>query len=200
MNELPEEKTAKENNASEHSSFFNAIKIIVGDIVKTLVFSIIVFLIVNALSDRVRIESVSMQPTMYAGDFVFINKLAYKFNTPHRGDIIIFPSPVIPSEQPYIKRIIGIPGDRIQIENGIVFVNRNNLHENYIKTKPNYAGEWLVPANAYFVLGDNRNRSSDSHNWGMVPAANIIGKAIFIYFPIPHWRTFHSMDAFASAP
>lgn len=190
----------KHQNSKHPNSFTNSLKIITGDIIKTLIFSLLLFLFINSISERVVVESISMQPTLYAGDFVLINKTAYQFNSPERGDVIIFHSPVIPSKQPYIKRIIGIPGDRIRITGGEVFVNHNRLRENYLKSKPNYEGEWLVPQSMYFVLGDNRNRSSDSHSWGMVPASDIIGKAILIYFPASHWRTFYQMNVFAAEP
>ena len=87
----------------------------------------------------------------------------------------------------YIKRIIGLPGDQVRIEDGDVFVNDVLLSEPYVLMEAHYEGEWVVPENALFVLGDNRNNSSDSHNWGMVPMDNVSGEALLVYWPPSAW-------------
>ena len=89
--------------------------------------------------------------------------------------------------QEYIKRVIGLPGEEIKIEDGRVFVNGVVLTEPYLKMEPRYEGEWLVQEDELFVLGDNRNNSSDSHNWGMVPMENVVGEALLIYWPPSSW-------------
>lgn len=170
------------------------------DILQTLVLSAILFLLINAVSARIRVESISMQPTLYEGDFVFVNRLAYRLGTPGRGDIIIFRYPPDPGRTPYIKRVIGLPGDTVRVENGRVLVNEVALREPYIKANPAYTGSWQVPAEALFVLGDNRNSSSDSHDWGMVPLENVIGKAELIYLPFSHWQVLDPNYAAAAEP
>jgi signal peptidase I len=156
------------------------------DILETLVLSALLFLVINAVSARIRVDGFSMEPTLQDGEFVFVNKLAYKLGAPQRGDVIVFRYPRDPEEE-YIKRLIGLPGDHVRITDGHVFVNDQLITEPYIAAAPYYHSEWIVPENAFFVLGDNRNSSSDSHNWGPVPAENVIGKAIFVYWPPKGW-------------
>jgi signal peptidase I len=124
-----------------------------------------------------------MKPTLVPGEFLLVNKLAYKFSGMTRGDIVVFHYPPQPSED-YIKRLVGLPGDTVKISKGQVTVNQQLLTEPYIMADPSYSGEWQVPAGSIFVLGDNRNSSSDSHVWGFVPVDNIMGKAIVIYWPL----------------
>jgi signal peptidase I len=173
---------------------------VILDILETLLLSLVLFLGINAISARIRIESISMQPTLYAGDFVIVNKIAYLFNSPSRGDVIIFRYPPDPNREPYIKRIIGLPDDTVRVGGGKVFVNNVQLDEPYIKAPPNYDGTWTVPAGSLFVLGDNRNSSSDSHYWGMVPLANIIGKAEVVYWPPDQWKMLNGSTAAAAGP
>jgi signal peptidase I len=99
------------------------------------------------------------------------------------GDIIVFHNPGNPAED-FIKRVIGLPGDMVTVENGIVYINDFPLDESYIAAPPNYSGSWEVPEGGVFVLGDNRNQSSDSHAWGFVPVENIVGRALVIYWPL----------------
>ncbi len=170
------------------------------DALETILLSLILFLGINAISARIRIESISMQPTLYAGDFVIVNKVAYTFGAPGRGDVIIFRYPPDPEREPYIKRIIGLPGDTVQVARGNVLVNGHALIEPYLSAAPVYEGSWIVPDGALFVLGDNRNSSSDSHQWGMVPAENVIGKAELVYWPPKEWKMLNRPTAFAAEP
>jgi signal peptidase I len=170
------------------------------DILETLVLSVIIFLAINTVSARIRVVQSSMQPTLYEGDFVIVNKLAYKMGEPGRGDVIVFQPPTAADDEPFIKRVIGLPGEQIEIQNGKVFVNGQEIHELYIKAPPNYAGHWLVPQGHLFVLGDNRNNSSDSHNWGYVPQTSIIGKALVVYLPVSHWQVLNPSVAAAAGP
>lgn len=176
------------------------IKRLIFDLLETLILSVLIFLVINTVSARIRVESVSMQPTLYEGDFVIVNRLAYRFGEPGRGDIIVFRPPTNPQAEPYIKRVIGLPGDRIHVENGVVAVNGVALREPYIKSPPNYTGTWVVPQDSLFVLGDNRNNSSDSHQWGMVPLSEVIGTAEVIYLPVSHWQVLNPSTAAAAQP
>lgn len=170
------------------------------DVLETLILSVVLFLGINAISARIRVESISMQPNLYAGDFVIVNKLAYKLGVPQRGDIIVFRYPPDPTQTPYIKRVIGLPGDKIHIADGQVYVNNKLLVEPYLSVTTSRGGDWTIPANALFVMGDNRNNSSDSRSWGMVPMENVIGKALVIYWPPKDWAVLHMASAVAADP
>lgn len=156
------------------------------DIIETLILAVVLFLGINAISARVRVDGFSMRPTLEDGEFVLVSKLNYRFGVVERGDIIVFHYPLNP-EQELIKRVIGLPADHVIVQNGIVSVNGQVLDEPYIAAMPIYTGEWIVPEGQIFVLGDNRNDSSDSHSWGFLPYENIVGKAVVIYWPPPMW-------------
>jgi signal peptidase I len=156
------------------------------DIIETLVFSLLLFALINTLTARIRVDGMSMEPTLHSGEFVLVNRLAYRFGEPRYGDVIVFRFPRNP-EQEYIKRIIGLPGDQVVIADRQVLVNGEVLEEPYIAALPRYENTWVIPEGSLFVLGDNRNNSSDSHNWGPVPIENVVGKAIFVYWPPADW-------------
>jgi signal peptidase I len=157
------------------------------DILETIVLAIVLYFGINALSARVRVDGFSMIPTLQNGEYILVNKLAYKTGQPNRGDIIVFRLPGDES-QDLIKRVIGLPGDKVNVSNGTVTINGEKLEEPYIAQAPQYFGEWTVPADNLFVLGDNRNDSRDSHQWGMLPFENIIGKSVVIYWPPNDWK------------
>jgi signal peptidase I len=167
------------------------------DILETVVLSVVLFVVINLVSSRIRVESISMQPTLYAGNFVLVNKLGYKIGQPTRGDIIVFKYPPDPSQTPYIKRVIGLPGDTINVENGKVYVNGQELIEPYLMSNTARGGTWTVPEGDLFVMGDNRNNSSDSRSWGFVPLGNVIGKAEIIYWPPEKWAMLNTTIAAA---
>lgn len=153
------------------------------DTVETILLALVLFLAINALSARVRVENVSMQPTLKPGEFLLVNRVAYKFGEPSIGDIVVFHAPGV-SDMDYIKRVVALPGDQVRITDGLVYVNNQPLYEPYIAEAPRYTGTWEVPPDEFFVLGDNRNNSSDSHMWGFVPRDDIVGRALLIYWPI----------------
>lgn len=169
------------------------------DAMETIFLALVLFLGINAVSDRVRVENISMQPSLYAGEFVLVNKLAYKFGPPQVGDIIVFPYPRDPKEK-YIKRVIGRPGDEVKVNNGKVYVNEQPLEEPYIAAPPAYTGTWNVPAGYLFVLGDNRNQSSDSHVWGYVALDQVVGKALVIYWPLDKMQVLEHPNVVKAAP
>ena len=156
------------------------------DVLETLILSALLFAGINAISARIRVDGYSMEPTLHSGEFVIVNKLSYKFGDPQIGDVVVFRYPRDP-EQEYIKRVIGLPGDQVRVLNGKVYVNGEALNEPYIAATPNYHSDVTVPEDSLFVLGDNRNNSSDSHNWGEVPLEKVIGKAVFVYWPPGEW-------------
>ena len=157
------------------------------DLLETIALSVVLFLGINALTARVMVEGFSMRPTLENGEYVLVNRMAYRSESPAYGDVVVFHFPIDP-DQDFIKRVIGLPGDEIKIQDGQVKVNGRILDEVYIAAAPQYVGSWHVPAEQVFVLGDNRNNSSDSHSWGPVPLENLIGKAIFAYWPPPEWK------------
>jgi signal peptidase I len=169
------------------------------DLVETVVLAIILFLIINTVSARVRVDGQSMLPTLNNGEFVLVNRMAYKLGQPVRGDIIVFRS-TTQLDLDLIKRIIGVPGDEIRVSDAHVTVNNVTLDEPYINAEPRYSGEWNVPDGYLFVLGDNRNDSSDSHAWGLLPEQNVIGKAILIYWPPPDWAMIDHVAIAVAAP
>ncbi len=158
------------------------------DLIETILLAMVIFLGINFMSSRIRVTSYSMEPTLYDGDFVLVDKMTYKFNQPQRGDIIIFDTPKNIDDKPYIKRVIGLPGEIVTIEDGRVSIGGHQLLEKYIVKHPGYNGSWKVPEGSIFVLGDNRNNSSDSHIWGSVPISNVIGKAQVVYWPPEGWQ------------
>jgi signal peptidase I len=155
---------------------------IVYEVIQTLLMAAVLYFLINSVIARVRVQNISMEPTLLPNELLMVNKLAYKLGDMHTGDVIIFHYPLNPQED-YIKRLIGLPGDTVTVRGGVVSVNGYELEEPYISATPNYEGEWQVPEGHVFVLGDNRNSSNDSHHWGFVPVENILGKALAIYWP-----------------
>lgn len=166
------------------------------DILETVILAVVLYFGINAISARVRVDGLSMNPTLQHGEYVLVSRLSYKTGVPERGDIIVFSFPM-DKKQDLIKRVIGLPGETINISNGEVLVDRVKLDEPYIAQSPVYSGEWTVPEGQLFVLGDNRNDSKDSHQWGLLPIENVIGKALLIYWPPPDWKLInHTEEVF----
>jgi len=155
---------------------------------QTIILAVVLYFLIDSVVARVRVENISMEPTLMPGEFILVNKLAFKLNDIHRGDIIVFHFPQNQKED-YIKRVIGLAGDTITVRADKVYVNDQEINEPYIAAEPAYNGTWQVPAGAMFVLGDNRNQSSDSHSWGFVPDELIVGKALVIYWPLDQFKT-----------
>jgi len=188
----------------------------VQEILETLGLAVLLFLVINIISARVRVDGFSMRPSLQDGEFVLINRLAYQVGSFHHGDIIVFRPPMYPEAdffrrllglpnisddyEDYIKRIIGLPGDTVKIEKGEVRINGTAFSEAYIAAAPDYSGEWTVPAGNLFVLGDNRNNSADSHAWGFLPEQNVLGKALVVYWPFADWKVLKSNQAIPAAP
>jgi len=152
-----------------------------------------------------------MEPNLHTGQYLLVNKAVYfhlepemfstyvpflkkddaqpfyMFHEPERGDVIVFKFPKDPTRD-FIKRVMAVPGESVEIRGGVVYVNGQRLEEPYLQDRPNYNfGPEKVPQDNFFVLGDNRNNSSDSHVWGMVPSDLIIGKAWLSYWPMSEW-------------
>lgn len=134
------------------------------------------------------IHQVSMEPTLVEGDRILLSRLTYHFRDPKSGDVVVFNSPVN-DEEDLVKRIVAVAGDSVAIRNGTLYVNGKMQEEPYLLERPFYGdyAETTVPVDHVFVLGDNRNNSSDSRVFGAISIDSIIGEAFVIYWPVGHW-------------
>jgi signal peptidase I len=148
---------------------------------------LLTFVIRTFIAEPRYIPSESMYPTLTTGDRLVVEKISYRDRPPHRGDIVVFEPPTelgYGKEQAFIKRVIATEGQTVAVKNGIVYVDDRPLQEEYIAEPPAYTLPKVnIPQGTVFVMGDNRNNSNDSHIWGFLPHKNIIGRAIFRFFP-----------------
>jgi signal peptidase I len=179
---LPDTSPQVKSEAKKSSSNFTR------EIIETVGLTLVIFLIIHFTIQNFLVDGPSMQPGLHTGEYVLVNKLAYTFHGPERGDVIVFELPQDTSEN-LIKRVIGLPGDKIVLtaNTNTVTVDGVTLKEPYISAPENDQNQTLtVPANDYFVLGDNRPVSDDSRDWGFLPRQDIIGKAVMVYWPPTH--------------
>lgn len=146
--------------------------------------AVLSLIIITFVVQAFYIPSGSMEPTLMVNDRILVAKFLYRFEPIARGDVIVFRYPLNP-QRDFVKRVIGLPGNQAQLKEGVVYIDGQRISEKGYTIKPDYGnyGPVTVPRGDYFVLGDNRNNSEDSRFFGYVPRANIIGKAIFIYWP-----------------
>ena len=161
------------------------------DTIEVLVFAIAIFLFIYLLILQPhKIKGASMEPNFPDGQYLITDKVSYKLGEPERGDVVVFKAPKSNGDE-FIKRIIGLPGERVGLKDNAIFINNKPLAESYIGSSVvTSSGAFFnereivtVPAGEFFVLGDNRPHSSDSRSWGFVPKSEITGKAWFIYWP-----------------
>lgn len=140
----------------------------------------------NFVIDTRIVPTGSMLPTIQLQDRLIVDRIFYKFDTFKRGDILVFEAPESAMEDlDLVKRLIGLPGEKVEIKNGKVFINDRPLYEPYIRETPDYEyGPVTVPPNSYFMLGDNRRESKDSHIWGFLPEDKILGRVLVRYWPL----------------
>ena len=166
------------------------------ELVETALFTLAVFLIARAALQNFRVDGLSMFPNLHNGEYILVDKVEYLIHSPQRGDIVVFRA--VPAGQPdkdFIKRVIGLPGETVQVKGGAVFIDGRRLGEPYLQDRPDYTLPLRrVPPNSYFVLGDNRNDSFDSHGWPSewLPRTDIIGKALVSYWPPADLSLFHT--------
>lgn len=190
------------------------------EILETVLLALFIYLTVRTLVQNFKVEGSSMEPTLQSGEYLLVNKAAYTswnlgplnnllptgardstgmypFGLPKVGDIVVFHYPKDPTRD-FIKRVVAVPGDIIEIRAGVVFRNGEKLDEPYIKANPTYSKERMaMPEGQFFVLGDNRANSSDSHVWGPVPIDKIVGKAWLTYWPLKSWGNVQDHSVFA---
>lgn len=192
---------------------------LIRELIETVVLALVIFLALQFTVQNFRVEGSSMRPTLDDGQYLLVNKIVYTrfdtdtidqflpfgdditdsdslfpFHPPRHGEVIIFRFPKDPSRD-FVKRVIGVPGDIVEIRDGQVYVNGERLYEPYIKNPDHSSMHPVrVPPDSFFVLGDNRRASNDSRDWGMVPAENVIGRAWVSYWPLEQW---HTLQAFS---
>ncbi len=145
------------------------------------------------------VEGYSMEPTLENGEKVMVEKVSYRFRDPKRGEIIIIKNP-LKRRDIYIKRVVGLPGDTIEVKNGQIFINGILLEEDYVLEPFNswYSGTFFVPEGHVFVLGDNRNHSDDSRRIGPIPYGDVIGRVMFVYWPFDKFEFLEPPKALAN--
>ncbi len=164
------------------------VRSVVRELVETVLLTLLIYVLVrHFLFENYRVVGRSMDPTLEDEQYLVVSKLGYRLHEPQRGDIVVFHDPRN-SDRKLIKRVIGLSEEALEIRQGQVFIDEQLLDEEYIPSPGRYSvPPTLIPANHYFVLGDNRNNSSDSHNWGTLPRDNIVGKAWLSYWPPRTW-------------
>jgi signal peptidase I len=170
----------------------NAVASWARDLVISVVLAVLVILF---LYQPVKVEGTSMMPSLVDQERIFINKFVYRFGIGdvHRGDLVVFWFPQDPTKS-YIKRVIGLPGDTVEVDNGNVIVNGQVLSEDYVMAEyrdRSSMSPYKVAEDEYFVLGDHRSSSNDSRAWGGVPRTHIYGKAVFVYWPLDKVGVLH---------
>jgi len=179
--ELPEIQSGQgiEGQQQNHKSIWR-------EAVETVLLTLLIYLAIRTLIQNFRIEGVSMEPNLHDGQYLIINKLVYYVHLPERGDVVVFHYPKNPKRD-FIKRVIGLPGEKVEVREGRLFINDEELEEPYaIHTSQYTWGPQRLGEGEYFVLGDNRNSSSDSHSWGSLSRDAIVGRAWISYWPPKH--------------
>jgi signal peptidase I len=163
------------------------------EVAEVVVLAVILYLGISFAVQAVHVEGISMYATLDDNDYLIANKIDYRLHAPQRGDIIILRPPSDNSKD-FIKRVIALPGEKLLIRDGVVYINRHRLDEPYLPEAWTNLSNWspggpdgtVMPANQYFVMGDNRNKSQDSRYFGPITSDRIDGRAWFRIWPLPH--------------
>lgn len=168
-------------------STWQTVKMVAREVIETVVLTLIIFLLIQTVIKNFRVVGSSMEPNLHDGQYLIIDKISYRFRAPQRGDVVVFEPPNRP-EDDYVKRIIGLPGETVEVRQGQVFINGEPLEEDFVPRPGTYSyGSTLLEKDEVFVLGDNRNNSNDSHNWGPLHMDKIVGRAWVSYWPPSRW-------------
>ncbi|MCC6445075.1 MAG: signal peptidase I [Armatimonadetes bacterium] len=169
-----------------------------GEVLESALIAIVlVFLIIRPyVVQAFYIPSGSMHPTLLERDRILVNKFVYRFREPKRGDVVVFKAPSQASpdgrEKDFIKRVVGLPGDTLEVRDGATYINGKPLREPYIEEPPYYVyPPYQIPQGMLFVMGDNRNDSNDSHSWGPLERSRILGKALVVFWPFSRAGLIH---------
>jgi signal peptidase I len=163
---------------------------LVRELLETIILAVVLaFILRGFVAETFIVDGYSMEPSLHNGERLLVNKLAYRLGEPERGDIVVFRFPLDPSRD-FIKRVIGLPGDEIEVRGNRVFVNGQPLSEDYIlpDQDPVSFPNLRVPAGELFVMGDNRGNSDDSRIFGPVKIDLVKGQAMFVYWPFSNFR------------
>jgi signal peptidase I len=184
------EKETTESQIEEEekgSTNWDTVKTIIREVLETVILTVIIFFLIQMVVRNFRVVGTSMEPNLHNSQYLIVDKINYRLGEPQRGDVIVFEPPSKPGED-YVKRVIGVSGDLVEVQNGQVIINHEPLDEPYVVYPGSYSmSPRRVGADELFVLGDNRNSSSDSHNWGMLSRDKVVGKAWISYWPPNYW-------------
>ena len=169
---------------------------ILREVLITAAIALVIFIPLKATVQGYEVQYSCMVPNIQDGDWIIVDKAIYHVSDPQRGDAIVFYPPAhLNSEYPFIKRVIGLPGETVEVRDETVFINDLPLDEPYVREAPRYTvEETLLPPEEYFVLGDNRNSDNDSHNGWTVAREDVIGKARIMYWPPSRWSSIDHFD------
>jgi signal peptidase I len=185
-----------ESPAQEKPSGWKTAWAVIREVGETIILTLIIFFLIQTVIRNFRVVGTSMVDNLHDGQYLIIDKVSYNpfvanvlgIGGPQRGDVIVFEPPNRPGED-YVKRVIGLPGETVEVRAGQIFINGQLLAEPFQPTPGTYTmpNPVVVPEGQVFVLGDNRNNSNDSHNWGTLPLENIVGRAWLSYWPPTSW-------------
>lgn len=180
-------------NVSEKRTLF------IRELIGTIALTLLIFLVIRFAAQSFRVDGQSMEPGLHTDEFVLVDKVAYLFQSPQRGDVIVFHYPLDTSRD-FIKRIVGLPGDTISTTSASVIVDGQTLHEPYISLPFNFENDtWKLGPNQFFVMGDNRGNSLDSRSWGPLDRSYIVGKAVVVYWPVSDWELINTFPSVFAA-
>ncbi|MGD0806542.1 MAG: signal peptidase I [Anaerolineales bacterium] len=154
---------------------------------QTVVLAGLFYLVISLATARVVVDGPSMRPTLISGEWIVVNRLTYKLGSPQRGDVIVFLPPTNAQTDDLIKRVIGLPGETVEIRDGSVWINGKVLEESYATGTTAPDNRWQLGAGQLFVMGDNRQLSLDSRSFGPIPLREVVGRAWIIYWPPSEW-------------
>ncbi len=157
------------------------------EILQTVALAGVFYLVISLLTARVVVEGPSMRPTLLSGEWIVVNRLTYRVGVPQRGDVVVFLPPTNAQTDDLIKRVIGLPGETVEIRNGSVWINGAPLEEIYISGSTYPDNQWQLGESDLFVMGDNRPISLDSRSFGPIHLSEVVGKAWLIYWPPQEW-------------